>query len=87
MATKYYAVRRGQRAGIFETWLQAGPMVQEFKGALHQCFKDLSEAERYLQLGGLVNITIYTDDGPLALEDYKAMKGIPVNTLPTMPNQ
>ncbi len=49
MATKkYYAVKKGKKTGIFNTWDECKRQVDGFKGAIYKSFTDLSLAESFL---------------------------------------
>ena len=45
---KYYAVRSGRIAGIYETWTQCEEQVKGFPGAEYKSFPTIQEAERYI---------------------------------------
>lgn len=47
--TKYYAVRRGFRPGIYTTWGECDEMVRGFSGAVFKAFRTREEAERFIQ--------------------------------------
>lgn len=47
--TKFYAVRKGKKTGIFSTWDECKEQVTGFKGAVYKSFKTLSEAEAFLE--------------------------------------
>lgn len=46
---KVYAVRKGQKTGIFNTWDECRKQVIGFSGAEYKSFKTLKEAEEYLK--------------------------------------
>lgn len=46
---KFYAVRRGRRTGIFESWDETRRQVDRFEGCEHKSFATRDEAERYLR--------------------------------------
>ncbi|HFI0621660.1 TPA: viroplasmin family protein [Streptococcus suis] len=48
MVKKYYAVRKGAKPGIYETWGEAEQQVKGFSGAEYKSFRTLSEADNYL---------------------------------------
>ena len=48
MPNKYYAVRKGRRTGIFETWDECKKSVNGYAGAIYKSFVSMTEAERYL---------------------------------------
>lgn len=45
---KYYAVRKGLRTGIFESWEECNAVVQCYSGAEYKSFKSMADAEAYL---------------------------------------
>lgn len=47
--TKFYAVKKGKKTGIFSTWDECKEQVAGFKGAVYKSFKTLSEAEAFLE--------------------------------------
>ena len=47
--TKFYAVKKGKKTGIFSTWDECKEQVTGFKGAIYKSFKTLSEAEAFLE--------------------------------------
>lgn len=66
MAGKFYAVRKGKKTGIFNTWEECQKQVLGFSGAEYKSFKTKEEAESYCQGGGKPAITeceaeCYTD--------------------------
>lgn len=46
--SKYYAVKKGVKTGIFNNWEECKGNVIGFQGAEYKSFKDFEEAERYL---------------------------------------
>lgn len=47
-AKKFYAVRKGHRVGIFESWEECKVAVEGFSGAEYKGFPNREEAEAYL---------------------------------------
>lgn len=47
MASKFYAVRKGKKTGIFLTWDECKKNVDGFSGAEYKSFKTREEAEEY----------------------------------------
>ena len=45
---KTYAVRRGRKTGLFQTWPECQKQIMGFSGAEYKSFKTLQEAEAYL---------------------------------------
>lgn len=66
MAKKYYAVRKGRNAGIYETWEQCKQQVDGFSGAEYKSFPTKEAALVYME-GGVNKVDIsceaecYTD--------------------------
>ncbi len=48
---KFYAVKKGYKTGIFESWDECKKQTQGFKGALFKGFATLDEAKAYLDGG------------------------------------
>lgn len=46
--SKFYAVRRGRKTGIFHSWNQCNKQVHGYSNAEHKSFKTLEEANAYL---------------------------------------
>ncbi len=51
MASKYYAVKKGKKIGIFTTWDECKQYVSGFSGAEYKSFKNKNDAEDYLNNG------------------------------------
>ena len=49
--SKYYAVKKGKKTGIFRSWDECKQQTQKYKGAIFKSFKTLSEAQTFM--GGL----------------------------------
>ena len=47
--TKFYAVRKGKKTGIFSTWDECKEQVTGFKGAIYKSFKTIEEAEEFVK--------------------------------------
>ena len=47
--TKFYAVRKGKKTGIFSTWDECKEQVTGYKGAIYKSFKTLEEAEEFVK--------------------------------------
>lgn len=48
MAKKFYAVKRGVRPGIYETWTACESMVKGYPGAIFKSFLTKKEAEQFM---------------------------------------
>ena len=53
--SKYYAVRKGKKEGIFETWSECSSYVAGFRGAKFKSFYSLNDAEKYMSNERLSN--------------------------------
>ncbi|MBE5834247.1 MAG: RNase H [Butyrivibrio sp.] len=56
MPQKYYAVRKGKKKGIFNTWDECKKNVDGFSGAQYKSFKTKEEALAYIGDGNEVKI-------------------------------
>ncbi len=50
MASKFYAVRKGKKTGIYGTWDECKAQVNGYAGAEYKSFKTQSEAKEYMGL-------------------------------------
>lgn len=48
---KVYAVRKGKKIGVFNTWKECEEVVKGFSGAEFKSFSNMNEANDYLNLG------------------------------------
>lgn len=48
MAKKYYAVQKGRKPGIYETWADCEAQVKGFSGAVYKSFPSLNEAQAFM---------------------------------------
>lgn len=62
---KYYAVKKGRKAGIYLTWAECEKQVRGFSGAIYKSFKEKKEAEEFLK----EQPQIYSDNGLIAYVD------------------
>ena len=49
MAKKYYAVKKGIKPGIYETWDECKKQVQGYSGAEYKSFTTLEEAQAFIE--------------------------------------
>ena len=63
----YYAVRKGRKTGIFESWKECQKHITGYSGAEFKKFKELHQAETYLSAESLYNAA--NDD----LDDLKGL--------------
>ena len=47
---KFYAVKKGKKPGIYNTWEQCKAQVLKFPGAIYKSFKNLSEAQNFIKI-------------------------------------
>lgn len=47
---KYYAVKKGLKPGIYESWPECKAQVHKVKGAVYKSFSKLEEAKEFIQL-------------------------------------
>lgn len=48
MSKKYYAVRIGRKAGIYDNWTDAKDQVHGYPNAIYRSFKNLQEAKEFM---------------------------------------
>lgn len=48
MAKKFYAVKKGHKKGIFESWDECKKNINGYSGAIYKSFKTLNEANNFL---------------------------------------
>ena len=48
MAKKYYAVKKGRKTGVFETWDECKQSVSGFSGAAYKSFTTREEASAFV---------------------------------------
>ncbi|MBU0278144.1 viroplasmin family protein [Gemella sp. zg-1178] len=46
---KFYAVKKGQKTGIFQTWEECQIQVKGYKGAIYKAFASLQDAQNFLK--------------------------------------
>lgn len=74
----YYAVRKGRKPGIYETWNEAKEQVLGFSGAEYKKFNTKEEAEKFM--ANKVNTQDFSVDSsrtPVAFVDGSFKFGIP----------
>ena len=76
--TKFYAVRKGKKTGIFSTWDECKEQVTGFKGAIYKSFKTLEEAEEFVKGNEEKIENVETVDGVYAYIDgsFDRVQGI-----------
>lgn len=48
MTSKFYAVAKGRKTGVFKTWKECEESVKNFKGASYKSFTSLQEANNFI---------------------------------------
>jgi len=81
MAKKFYAVRKGLKPGIYETWGECKAQVDHFSGAEYKSFQSKAEAENYISGGA--GAQGRADVGALARADVGAQARADVGALAT----
>lgn len=49
----YYAVHRGKRPGVYQTWTECSLQIKDFRNASYRKFENEQEALEYVQTGGI----------------------------------
>lgn len=49
MMSKYYAVKRGVKTGIFCSWAECEPLVKGYSGAIYRAFANKKDAESFIK--------------------------------------
>lgn len=62
MAKKFYAVKRGVRPGVYETWSACEPLVKGFPGAIYKSFPTRQEAEAFVGRECVTEESKHTDE-------------------------
>ena len=50
--TKYYAVQKGRKPGIYESWKECQEQTDGYVGAVYKSFKTIEEAEEFIKQNG-----------------------------------
>lgn len=50
MASKYYAVKKGKKPGIYRSWNECKTQVAGYSGAVYKSFTSMEEAEKFMGL-------------------------------------
>ena len=53
---KFYAVRKGKKIGIFNTWNECKEQVNGFSGAEYKSFSSIEEAEEYIGINAKIEV-------------------------------
>lgn len=62
MAKKFYAVKRGVRPGVYDTWPACEPLVKGFPGAIYKSFPTRQEAEAFVGGESVTEESKHTDE-------------------------
>lgn len=73
MPKKYYAVKEGKVAGIYETWDECKRQVHGFKGATYKSFLTLEEAEKFMTGDECSGIKTQNHENEIANDKDKAI--------------
>lgn len=47
--SKYYAVKKGVKTGVFDSWAKCEPLVKGYPGAIYKAFTSEKDAEDFLR--------------------------------------
>lgn len=47
--SKYYAVKKGIKTGVFDSWAKCEPLVKGYPGAIYKAFTSEKAAEDFLR--------------------------------------
>ncbi len=67
--TKYYAVKKGRKAGVYLTWPECQEQVIGYKGAIYKSFDNMSDAHDFINNNKLKKRNIESVDGVYAYID------------------
>lgn len=59
--TKYYAVKKGRKTGIFTTWAECQEQINGFSGAVYKSFPSEQEAKTYLSMDENPVVNMFND--------------------------
>lgn len=62
MAKKFYAVKRGVRPGVYETWSACEPLIKGFSGAIYKSFPTRQEAEAFVGIESVTEESKHIDE-------------------------
>ena len=81
---KIYAVRKGHKTGLFETWAECQKATSGYSGAEFRGFTDREEAMAFLQISTTANVS--KDEEKEAIKDEKEYQvGIDALTIAVNP--
>lgn len=69
--TKFYAVARGRKPGVYDSYTDCLAQVNSFKGNKFQSFKSLSDAQTYLKQNGVKDYQVKEANGEKAALNLK----------------
>jgi ribonuclease HI len=74
LAKKFYAVKKGRKVGVFNTWDECRSYVHGYKGAQYKSFENAKEAENFLKANVCVSANeSHTAENPPAPKPYEAI--------------
>ncbi|KAF5370894.1 hypothetical protein D9758_002035 [Tetrapyrgos nigripes] len=76
---KFYAVIVGKDVGIYDTWLEASPLVNGVSGAQHASFCSLEEAQRVFEEAEALGRVRRVDSGLASSSSRQQAGNIPTN--------
>jgi ribonuclease HI len=79
----YYAVHKGNVAGIFTSWSEAERAITGYSGAIHRRFTDIQAAEHFVRTGDLMTRNIFEKKTVSVKKKPVAPSGTPPNVIPT----
>ena len=74
MASKYYAVKKGKKPGVYRTWDECKAQTDGFSGAIFKSFKTQEEAEAFIGIkkeDTIEGIHMYANGYCVVLENMK----------------
>lgn len=80
MSSKFYAVKIGRKAGIYNTWNEAQAQVKGYNGAIFKSFKTLEQAQEYLTCLDVSNLKKDNTPEKINQEIDDLIKNIPNDT-------
>jgi ribonuclease HI len=76
-----YAVRKGLRTGLFDSWDEVAPLVTGFRGAQYKKFASREEAEGWMVTGTVATAVKRKAEEPLPLTEEPVVKKAKVEAL------
>ncbi|GCF92118.1 hypothetical protein NRIC_00090 [Enterococcus florum] len=67
--TKYYAVKKGRKTGVFTTWANCQEQIKGYSGAIYKSFATKSEAEAFVKGDSAKKTKLRNEDSLIAYVD------------------